>query len=79
MIIKLKEKKFLGDVDLMRRIKKLGGRICILPDRVETSALKCHANGILYTSIKNQAVLALYYLGVNPDKLAKQYEKHSEC
>lgn len=76
---RFKEVRFLEDVDLMRRIKKLGDKICILPDRVETSARRWEAEGILYTSIKNQVLFGLYYLGVSPDKLAKHYRMHSEC
>ena len=75
---RFKEIQFLEDVDLMRRIKKLGDKICILPDRVSTSDRRWKADGILYTSIKNLALLALYYLGVSPDKLAKHYRRHSE-
>lgn len=76
---RFKDIKFLEDVDLMRRIKKLGDKICILPDRVSTSARRWQSDGILYNSIKNLVLLGLYYLGVSPDTLAKRYERHSEC
>ncbi len=68
------------DDDVLEKIgnKKLGDKICILPDRVSTSDRRWKADGILYTSIKNLALLALYYLGVSPDKLAKHYRRHSE-
>jgi rSAM/selenodomain-associated transferase 2 len=71
-----KEIPLMEDVDLMRRIKKKGGKIFILRDRVKTSARRWEKEGVLYTTLKNQLLISLYYLGVGPDKLAKFYRSH---
>ncbi|MCK5173825.1 MAG: TIGR04283 family arsenosugar biosynthesis glycosyltransferase, partial [Planctomycetes bacterium] len=66
--------ELMEDVDLMRRIKKRGDRICILKEKVSTSARRWHDDGLIYTTIRNSVLLTLYYLGVNPNKLAKFYK-----
>ncbi|MCK4753410.1 MAG: TIGR04283 family arsenosugar biosynthesis glycosyltransferase [Planctomycetes bacterium] len=63
----------MEDVELMQRIKRRGGRIFILPDRVETSARRWEEEGIFYTTFRNLVLVSLYYLGVNPDKLVRFY------
>lgn len=64
----------MEDVDLMRRIKKDGGQIQILRDKVTTSARRWQSEGVLYTTLRNQVVLMLYYLGVSPHRLARLYK-----
>jgi len=73
-----KDIPIMEDIDLMRRIKKRGDKICIMGDRVITSARRWEKQGFFYTTIKNQVLLILYYLGVSPHKLAKLYKKHYE-
>lgn len=68
-----KEIPLMEDVDLMRRIKKDGKKIVILPDKVTTSARRWESEGALYTTMRNQVLLRLFYLGVSPHKLAKYY------
>ncbi|MHC4499448.1 MAG: TIGR04283 family arsenosugar biosynthesis glycosyltransferase [Planctomycetota bacterium] len=75
---RFKEIPIMEDIELMRRIKKKGDKILILPDRVKTSARRWEEDGALYTTIKNQVLLSLYYLGVSPEKLAKFYRSHSD-
>ena len=70
---RFKEIPLMEDVDLMRRIKKRGDKISILRDRVKTSARRWETEGALYTTIRNKILVSLYYLGVNPYKLAKFY------
>jgi glycosyltransferase involved in cell wall biosynthesis len=70
---RFKEIPLMEDIDLMRRIKKDRRKIYILKDRVSTSPRRWEKEGILYTTIRNQLILALYYLGVSPEKLAKYY------
>lgn len=72
-----KEIPLMEDVDLMRRIKKDGRKIYILPDKVTTSARRWERDGVLYTTLRNQILMALFYLGVNPYRLAKYYWRHS--
>lgn len=70
-----KDIPLMEDVELMRRIKKDGKEICILPDKVTTSARRWQRDGALYTTLKNQLLLLLFYLGVSPGKLAKYYRR----
>jgi len=67
----------MEDVDLMRRIKKDGKKIIILPDKVITSARRWESDGILYTTMRNQILVRLFYLGISPHRLAKYYWRRS--
>lgn len=69
-----KDIPLMEDVDLMRRIKKDGRQIHILRDKVTTSARRWEDQGAIYTTLKNQVIVMLYYLGVGPDRLARLYE-----
>jgi len=72
-----KEIPLMEDVDLMRRIKKDGKKIFILPDKVTTSARRWESDGMLYTTLRNQILVRLFYLGISPHKLAKYYWRRS--
>ncbi|MBW7991272.1 MAG: glycosyltransferase [Planctomycetes bacterium] len=72
-----KEIPLMEDVDLMRRIKKDRKKIFILPDKVTTSARRWESDGVLYTTMRNQILVRLFYLGINPHKLAKYYWRRS--
>jgi rSAM/selenodomain-associated transferase 2 len=67
----------MEDVELMRRIKKDGRKIHILPDKVTTSARRWQRDGALYTTVRNQVLVALFRLGVSPGRLAKYYWRQS--
>jgi len=73
-----KEIPIMEDVDLMRRIKKDRKRIRILRDRVLTSSRRWEAEGPLYTTLRNQCLLFLYYLGVRPEKRVEFYRSQSD-
>ena len=64
---------FREDVELMRRIKRDGKRIYILPDKVTSSARRWKRDGAIYTTLRNQVLVALFHLGVSPSRLAKYY------
>jgi len=68
-----KDIPLMEDVDLMRRIKKDGRKIHILADKVVTSSRRWERQGAVYTTLKNQLIVILYYLGVSPHKLAEFY------
>jgi rSAM/selenodomain-associated transferase 2 len=72
-----KEIPLMEDIDLMRRIKRDGKKIRILRDRVSTSARRWEREGVLYTTLRNQILVGLFYLGVSPDRLTKYYRRHS--
>ena len=63
----------MEDVALMRRIKKSGGTIRILKERVHTSARRWQREGPIYTTLRNWAIMALYLCGVAPERLARYY------
>ncbi len=72
-----KEIPLMEDVDLMRRIKKDGKQIVILPDNVRTSARRWESEGALYTTVRNRILVRLFYLGISPHRLAKYYWRRS--
>ncbi len=72
-----KEIPLMEDVDLMRRIKKDRKKIIILPDKVITSARRWESDGVLFTTMRNQILVRLFYLGISPHKLAKYYWRRS--
>jgi rSAM/selenodomain-associated transferase 2 len=73
-----KDIPLMEDVELMRRIKKDGRKICILPDKVVTSARRWERDGVIYTTLRNQVLVALFHLGVGPGWLAKHYWRRSQ-
>ncbi|MBF0526589.1 MAG: TIGR04283 family arsenosugar biosynthesis glycosyltransferase [Deltaproteobacteria bacterium] len=68
----------MEDVALMRRIKRRGHKICILPDRVKTSSRRWAKEGLVYTTLRNWSLRILYFFGTSPDLLVKQYRNHSQ-
>jgi rSAM/selenodomain-associated transferase 2 len=71
-----KEIPIMEDVELMQRIKKRGGEIHILKDKVQTSARRWEKEGILYGTLRNWLLVCLYYAGVRPERLARFYASH---
>jgi rSAM/selenodomain-associated transferase 2 len=71
------ELPILEDVELMRRIRRLDGNICILEERVRTSARRWEHEGALYCTVRNWTLVGLYLLGVSPDRLARYYSEHA--
>jgi len=72
------EVPLMEDVELMRRIKHSGGKICILGERVVTSARRWETEGVVYCTLRNWVLMLFYLLGVPPDRLAKFYSNHTE-
>ena len=70
----------MEDFELIRRLRRKG-KISILPDCVITSPRRYLNFGIFKTWCLNQIILAAYYLGVPPARLACWYrrEKGKEC
>lgn len=67
----------MEDIDLLRRMQRLGRRI-ILPLPVTTSTRRFDRYGALRQELINIALVSLYLLGVDPDRLARQYRAHQE-
>jgi len=72
-----KEIPLMEDVELMRRIKKSGSKIWIFHDRVMTSPRRWEKEGVIYCTLRNWTLQALYFLGVSPDKLIRFYKNPS--
>ncbi|MGD8366361.1 MAG: TIGR04283 family arsenosugar biosynthesis glycosyltransferase [Desulfobacterales bacterium] len=63
----------MEDVDLMRRLKKSGLKICLVPRRAWTSPRRWKKEGLLYCTLRNYALILSYYLGVSPERLSRYY------
>ncbi len=68
----------MEDVDIMRRIRKKGGQICILSTRVMTSDRRWRQEGFLYTTVRDLLIIFLYWAGVSAKRLAKYYPWQNE-
>jgi len=69
-----KEIPLMEDVELMRRIKKSREKIWNFYDRVMTSPRRWEKEGVIYCTLRNWVIQALYLLGVSPHKLANFYK-----
>jgi len=63
----------MEDVELMRRIRKRGDAIAIIPQKVRTSPRRYERDGLLYCTFRNLAMQFLYMWGVPPEWLVKWY------
>ena len=68
-----REIPIMEDVDLMRRIRSRSDVICIIPERVSTSARRWEKEGVLLATVRNWMLQALYCCGVPPKLLARFY------
>jgi rSAM/selenodomain-associated transferase 2 len=69
-----REWPILEDLDLMRRLKRLG-RVTVLPAAVATSDRRFAQRGVARTLGVNYTIWALYALGVSPTRLARLYRQ----
>jgi len=67
------ELPLMEDVDLMRRIRRRGDKIFIIPEKVKTSGRRWKKEGVVRRTLRNRAIMLLYMLGTSPEKLAKWY------
>ena len=68
-----KDIPLMEDVELMQRIRKRRDKICIIRDKVKTSARRWEEKGIIYTNLMTNLIRILYFFGVSPHKLANFY------
>lgn len=68
-----KELPIMEDVELMKRIRKRGDPICLIPEKVLTSPRRYEQEGILYCTLRNWMLQLLYASGVSPERLAGWY------
>jgi rSAM/selenodomain-associated transferase 2 len=64
----------MEDVELMKRIRKRGDRIRIIPEKVRTSVRRYEQEGIVHATIRNWMLQLQYALGVPPERLVKWYK-----
>jgi rSAM/selenodomain-associated transferase 2 len=67
----------MEDLDLVRRIKKRGDKICISKAKVLTSARRWEQEGIIYSSLRTWILASLYCSGVPAEKLVNHYRRHT--
>jgi len=63
----------MEDVDLMRRIRQRGDAICVIPEKVMTSARRWDKDGIVFGTLRNWMLQTLYCCGVSPERLVRFY------
>ncbi len=68
----------MEDIDLMRRIRKRGDHISIIPEKVRTSVRRWEKEGILFCTIRNWALQLLYLIGVPPERLVRWYPSRNK-
>jgi rSAM/selenodomain-associated transferase 2 len=68
-----KELPLMEDLDLMRRIKRDGGKIILLRERIKTSPRRWEREGVVRCTVRNWTIRSLFFLGVPPDYLVQFY------
>jgi rSAM/selenodomain-associated transferase 2 len=68
-----KELPIMEDVDLMRRIKRDGGKVCFVSGKARTSARRWEKEGVIRCTFRNWTIMLLYLLGVTPQRLVRWY------
>ncbi|MEW6586558.1 MAG: TIGR04283 family arsenosugar biosynthesis glycosyltransferase [Nitrospirota bacterium] len=63
----------MEDVEFMRRLKRSGYKIEILPEKVQTSPRRWEEEGVLTCTLRNWTIMTLYLLGRSPEKLVRHY------
>lgn len=70
---RFKEMPLMEDLEFVRRVKRRGGRLKILPECVRTSPRRVEEEGLLYSGARCTALLLLYAMGVSPQRLKRYY------
>jgi len=65
------ELPIMEDVELVTRIRRVGGRMAILREFVTTSPRRWKREGMLRTTLTHHVIRLLYLAGVSPEKLAR--------
>ncbi|GIX48295.1 MAG: glycosyl transferase family 2 [Candidatus Tectimicrobiota bacterium] len=63
---------FLEDVQLVRALRRRG-RLAFIAQPVCTSARRWQREGVLYTTLRNLALITLFFCGVSPHVLKRWY------
>ncbi|MDQ7058768.1 MAG: hypothetical protein Q9N62_10200 [Ghiorsea sp.] len=68
------EVALMEDIALSKKLRALGRVVC-LQDELTTSSRRWEHYGIIKTVLLMWKLRLLYWLGVNPEKLAKMYRR----
>ncbi len=68
----------MEDVDIMQRLKKEKIKLATLKQKAKTSPRRWEKEGAIYTTLRNQVIINLYYLGVSPEKLVSWYRANKK-
>lgn len=68
-----KEIAVMEDIDLMKRIRKEGGRVRILGEKVLTSPRRWEQEGVLFSLLRTWILATLFLWGVSPERLSRYY------
>ncbi len=68
------DQPIMEDYEFWKRLGSVGRR-SLIPQSATTSARKWEKHGIWHTTLIHQTVMWLYILGINPEKLARWFEK----
>ncbi len=63
----------MEDLEFMHRIKNMGHRIEILPQKAWTSSRRWDKEGVFRGTLRNWLIRSFYHLGVSPERLKKFY------
>ena len=66
----------MEDVDLVRRLRAHGA-LMVADTRAVTSGRRWEERGVLAGTLRNWSTMALYALGVSPERLRRRYERLS--
>lgn len=73
-----KDIPLMEDVELMKRIRKRGDRIRIIPLQVKTSARRWRKEGVVFGVLRNFLLRVLFSMGVSPERLVRYYRNNCE-
>ena len=67
----------MEDIDLVRRLRRRGS-LRLSPIPIRTSARRWERDGWVRRSLRNLTLVALYFGGVSPQRLARRYDARSD-
>lgn len=66
------DEPFLEDVKLVRALRR-HGRLALVPQPVQTSGRRWLDEGVVYTTVRNNVIVGLFFCGVAPATLKRWY------
>jgi rSAM/selenodomain-associated transferase 2 len=63
----------MEDVELLRRIRRIGGRVGVLEDKVVTSPRRWMKKGVVWNTVLNQCIVFAWLCGVHPNTIYAWY------